>query len=41
MTLIGRAFAGRAKAAHLQRGFAWFVLAVAIFVIAKNWTVFS
>ena len=39
--LIGRAFAGRLKAAHLQRGFAWFVLAVAIFVVVQNRTVFS
>lgn len=39
--LIGRSFAGGLKVAHLQRAFAWFVLAVAAFVIAKNWNVFT
>lgn len=39
--LGGRAFASHVKTAHLQKAFAWFVLAVASFVIAKNWSVFT
>jgi uncharacterized protein len=39
--LAGRAFAGRVATAHLRKAFAWFVLAVATFVIAKNWSAFS
>jgi uncharacterized membrane protein YfcA len=33
----GRRFAGRAHPENLRRWFAWFVLAVAAFVIAENW----
>lgn len=36
--LAGRAFASRVAVEHLRRAFAWFVLAVAAFVAAKNWT---
>lgn len=39
--LAGRAFAGRLAVEHLRRAFAWFVLAVAAFVVVKNWAVFS
>ena len=39
--LAGRYFAGRVAVEHLRRAFAWFVLAVATFVVAKNWAVFS
>ena len=39
--LAGRYFAGRVTVEHLRRAFAWFVLAVAAFVIAKNRAVFS
>ncbi len=38
--VAGRAAAGRVGTAHLRRAFAWFVLAVAVFVIAKNRAVF-
>ena len=38
--LAGRAFSGRVAVEHLRRAFAWFVLAVAAFVVAKNWAVF-
>lgn len=33
----GRDFAARLEAERLRRWFAWFVLAVAVFVIAQNW----
>jgi len=33
----GRHFAARLEAERLRRWFAWFVLAVAVFVIAQNW----
>lgn len=39
--VVGRNFSGRLETAHLQRAFAWFVLAVAIFVVVKNRAVFS
>ena len=39
--LAGRAFASRVAVEHLRRAFAWFVLAIAAFVISKNWAVFS
>ena len=39
--LAGRAFAGRVPVEHLRRAFAWFVLAVAAFVVSKNRAVFS
>lgn len=35
--LVGMRFSNRIPAARLQRWFAWFVLAVAAFVIAQNW----
>jgi len=35
--LAGRGFAARTKPEHLRRWFAWFVLAVAVFVVAENW----
>jgi len=35
--LAGRGFAARTKPEHLRRWFAWFVLAVAAFVVAENW----
>ncbi|MGB7837308.1 MAG: sulfite exporter TauE/SafE family protein [Terrimicrobiaceae bacterium] len=38
--LVGRYFAGRLAADHLRRAFAWFVIAVAVFVVAKNWGAF-
>ncbi|MGI8436305.1 MAG: sulfite exporter TauE/SafE family protein [Chthoniobacterales bacterium] len=38
--LAGRKFAGDLKTECLRRGFAWFVLAIALFVIAENWKVF-
>lgn len=34
----GRAFAARTHPEHLRRWFAWFVLAVAAFVIVENWS---
>ena len=39
--LAGRLIAGRIAVAHLRRAFAWFVLAVAVFVVAKNWAVLT
>ena len=36
----GRYFAQRLAVGHLRRAFAWFVLAVGAFVIAKNWSYF-
>ncbi len=33
----GRNLSARLHAEHLRRWFAWFVLAVAVFVIAENW----
>lgn len=38
--LAGRKFAHDLKTERLRRGFAWFILAVALFVIAENWKVF-
>lgn len=38
--LAGRKFAHRLETERLRRWFAWFVLAVAIFVVAENWKVF-
>ncbi len=34
----GRGFAARAHPENLRRFFAWFVLAVAAFVVLQNWT---
>jgi hypothetical protein len=36
----GRLVAQRLAVAHLRVAFAWFVLAVGAFVIAKNWSYF-
>jgi uncharacterized membrane protein YfcA len=36
----GRYFARRLEVGHLRVAFAWFVLAVGAFVIAKNWSYF-
>lgn len=38
--LAGRYFAQRLAVGHLRVAFAWFVLAVGVFVIAKNWSHF-
>ncbi|MDQ3199886.1 MAG: hypothetical protein M3Q46_12015 [Verrucomicrobiota bacterium] len=38
--LAGRRFASQIETERLRRWFAWFVLAVAIFVVAENWKVF-
>jgi uncharacterized membrane protein YfcA len=38
--LSGRLFARRLAVGHLRVAFAWFVLAVGTFVIAKNWSYF-
>jgi uncharacterized membrane protein YfcA len=39
--LVGRALARRLGVRHLRVAFAWFVLAVAVFVVAKNWSYFQ
>ncbi|MEO8044007.1 MAG: sulfite exporter TauE/SafE family protein [Spartobacteria bacterium] len=39
--LAGRKFAHHIEAERLRHGFAWFVLAVAVFVIAENWKAFA
>ncbi len=39
--LAGRKFAHQIEAERLRHGFAWFVLAVAVFVIAENWKAFA
>lgn len=38
--LAGRRFASQIETERLRRWFAWFVLAVALFVVAENWKVF-
>ena len=38
--IAGRSFARRLEVGHLRMAFAWFVLAVGAFVIAKNWSYF-
>ena len=38
--LAGRKFASQVETERLRSWFAWFVLAVAVFVIAENWKVF-
>lgn len=38
--LAGRKFANHLETERLRYWFAWFVLAVAVFVIAENWKVF-
>jgi uncharacterized protein len=38
--IAGRSFGQRLAVGHLRRSFAWFVLAVGAFVIAKNWSYF-
>lgn len=38
--LAGRKFASQVETERLRYWFAWFVLAVAVFVIAENWKVF-
>jgi uncharacterized membrane protein YfcA len=38
---LGRLFSGRITTTHLRRAFAWFVLAVGAFVIARSWATFS
>ncbi len=39
--LAGRKFAHQIEAERLRSWFAWFVLAVAVFVIAQNWKAFT
>ena len=36
--IVGRSFARRLAVGHLRVAFAWFVLAVGVFVIARNWS---
>ena len=38
--LAGRKLAHHVEAERLRYGFAWFVLAVALFVVAENWKAF-
>ncbi len=38
--LAGRRFASQIETERLRSGFAWFVLAVAVFVVAENWKAF-